>query len=155
MTGTADGPSKFSVRLVGTADVKDVRWQKMIRIVGPDLFVSQAVQNSGLHGLQRFLVESIYDWRVETDDTAKVLIKWQGYGESERTWEPLAQVYEDVSVITKKYVTEVNNETLTETLDQVEESSSSENDTSDDFRVRSTKGSTRDLQLNHLMKTQS
>ena len=43
-----DGPSKFSVRLVGTTDVKDVHWQKMIHIGGPGLFVSQAVQNSDL-----------------------------------------------------------------------------------------------------------
>ena len=104
----------------------------MIRIGGPGLFVSQAVQVSSLHDLQRFLVESIDDWRVEGDGTVKVLIKWQGYDESERTWEPLAQVYEDVPVIIKKYVTEVNDGTLTEPLDQVEESSSSDDDTSDE-----------------------
>ena len=75
MTGTADGPSNFFVRLVGTADVKDVHWQKMIRIGGSDLFVSQAVQNSALHDLQRFLVEPIDDRRVEADGTVKVLIK--------------------------------------------------------------------------------
>ena len=67
--------STFAVRLVGTADVKDVHLQKMIRIGGSGLFVSQAVQNSTLHDLQRFLVESIDDWRVETDGTVKVLIK--------------------------------------------------------------------------------
>ena len=130
MTGTADGPSKFSVRLVSTTDVKDVHCQKMIRIGGPGLFMSQAVQNS--HLCTTFLIESIDDWRVEADGTVKVLIKWQGYDESERTWEPLAQVYEDVPVITKKYVTEVNDDTLTEALDQVEESISSDDDTSDE-----------------------
>ena len=70
--------------------------------------------------------------RVESDGTGKVLIKWQGYDESERTWEPLVQMYEDVPVIAKKYVTEVNDDTLTEALDQVEESSSSDDDTSDE-----------------------
>ena len=39
------------------------------------LFVSQAVQNSALHDLQRFL-DSIDDWRVEADGTVKVLTKW-------------------------------------------------------------------------------
>ena len=68
----------------------------MIRIGGPGLFVSQAVQNSTLHDLQRFLVESIDDWRVEADGTVQVLIKCQGYGESER---PLTEVYEDILVI--------------------------------------------------------
>ena len=43
----------------------------------------------------------------------------QGYDESERTWEPLAQVYEDVPVITQKYVDEVDDPTLAEALDQV------------------------------------
>mgnify|MGYP003331314050 CR=1 FL=1 len=82
--------------------------------------------------LQMFLVESIDDWRVEADGTVKVLIEWQEYDESERTWEPLDQVCEDVPVITNKYVTEVNDDTLTEALDQVEESSSSDDDTSDE-----------------------
>ena len=36
----------------------------------------------------------------------------EGFDESERTWEPLVQVYENVPVITKKYVTEVNDNTL-------------------------------------------
>ena len=47
----------------------------MIRIGEPGLLVSQVVQNSDLHDLQWFLVESIDDWRVEDDDTVKVLIK--------------------------------------------------------------------------------
>ena len=59
----------------------------MICIGGSGLIVSQAVQNSVLHDLQRFLTESIDDRRVEADDIVKVLIKWQGYDESERTWE--------------------------------------------------------------------
>ena len=55
-----------------------------------------------------------------------VLVKYQGYGEF------VVQVYEDVPVITKKYVTEANDNTLTESLDQAEESSSSDDDTSDE-----------------------
>ena len=51
--------------------------------------------------------------------TVRVLIRWQGYDESERTWEPLTQVYEDVPVITEKYVEEVDDPTLTEALDRV------------------------------------
>ena len=48
-----------------------------------------------------------------------MLIRWQGYDESERTWEPLQQVYEDVAVITQKYVTAVNDPGLTAALEQV------------------------------------
>ena len=67
--------------------------------------MSQVVQNSALHDLHRFLVESIDDWGYDDDgETVKVLVRWQGYDESERTWEPLQQVYEDVAVITQKYV---------------------------------------------------
>ena len=92
----------------------------MRRIAGPGLFVSQAVQNSALHDLQRFLVESIDDWRYDEDgETVKVLIRWQGYDESERTWEPLQQVHEDVTVITQKYVDSVNDPGLTAALEEV------------------------------------
>ena len=91
----------------------------MIHIAGPGLFVSQAVQNSALHDLQRFLVQSIDQWRLKDDGTVELLIRWQGYDESERTWEPLAQVYEDVEVITTKYVEETNHPTLTQALDQI------------------------------------
>ena len=143
ITGVAEAPTIFCVRLVGSEDVKKVHWQKMIHIAGPGLFVSQAVQNAALHDLQCFLVESIDQWRLEDDGTVMVLIRWQGYDESERTWEPLAQVYEDVPVITQKYVDEVDDPTLAEALDRVIEddlpdlvevssSESSDEDSSDD-----------------------
>ena len=117
--GAAEAPAIFQVRLVGTEVTKLVHWQKMIRVAGPGLFVSQAVQNSALHDLQRFLVQSIDQWRVKDDGTVELLIRWQGYDESERTWEPLAQVYEDVEVITRKYVEETDDPTLTQALDDV------------------------------------
>ena len=120
VTRAVEPPTVFGVRLVGTQAEKLVHWKKMRRIAGPGLFVSQAVQNSALHDLQRFLVESIDDWTYEDDGIGvKVLIRWQGYDESERTWEPLQQVYEDVAVITEKYVTAVNDPGLTAALEQV------------------------------------
>ena len=116
----AEPSAIFEVRLVGTTTPKKVHWQKMRRIAGPGLFVSQAVQNSALHDLQRFLVESIDDWGYDDDgETVKVLVRWQGYDESERTWEPLQQVYEDVAVITQKYVDTVNDPGLTAALEEV------------------------------------
>ena len=72
---TTEAPAIFEVRLVGTEVTKRVHWQKMIRIAGPGLFVSQAVQNSALHDLQRFLVQSIDQWRVKDDGTVELLIR--------------------------------------------------------------------------------
>ena len=113
-------PAIFGVRLVGTEAEKLVHWQKMRRIAGPGLFISQAVQNSALHDLQRFMVETIDDWRYDQDGSGvRLLINWQGYDESERTWEPLLQVYEDVAVIVQNYVNEVNDPGLTAALEQV------------------------------------
>ena len=92
----------------------------MRHIAGPGLFISQAVQNSALHDLQRFMVETIDDWRYDQDGSGvRLLINWQGYDESERTWEPLLQVYEDVVVIVQNYVNEVNDPGLTAALEQV------------------------------------
>ena len=119
VTGAAEAPTIFRVRLVGTEVEKLVHWQKMIRIAGPGIFISQTVQNSALHDLQRFLVQSIDQWSLEDDGKVKLLIRWQGYDESERTWEPLAQVYEDVKFITQKYVDETNNPILTQALEDV------------------------------------
>ena len=120
MIRAVEPPAIFGVRLVGTEAEKLVHWQKMRRIAGPGLFISQAVQNSALHDLQRFMVETIDDWRYDQDGSGvRLLINWQGYDESERTWEPLLQVYEDVAVIVQNYVNEVNDPGLTAALEQV------------------------------------
>ena len=38
-----------------------VSWRRVFRIAGPEVTVTQAVQDSALHDLQRFKVESFVD----------------------------------------------------------------------------------------------
>ena len=55
------------VRLVGQGDVVKVSWRRVFQIAGPDMTIIQAVQDSALHDLQRFKVESFEDWGFADD----------------------------------------------------------------------------------------
>ena len=120
--GPKDGsPAEFHVRLVGTDESKDVHWRKMRRLAGPGLVISQAVQNSALHDRQRFVVECFDDWGIDEDGVAKILVRWRGFDDDERTWEPLAQLYEDVKVLVTKYVAEQDEPVLHAALNEVKD----------------------------------
>ena len=60
------------------------------------------MQNSALHDLQRFKVEAFEDWGFDDDGNVQVLVRWRGFDESERTWEPMGQLHEDVEVLLRK-----------------------------------------------------
>ena len=68
-----DDPDKVLVRLVGQDDVTKVSWRRVYRIAGPDMTITQAVQDSALHDLQTFKVESFEDWGF--GDDGKVVLK--------------------------------------------------------------------------------
>ena len=94
-----------------------VSWKKCRRIAGPGLQVSQAVQNSAQHDLQTFKVDHFVDWGVNDDGKVVLLVHWQGYDESERTWELLSELYDDVKVMVNKYVHEQDRDDLTAARD--------------------------------------
>ena len=66
--GLVDGdPDKVQVRLVGQDDVVRVTWRRVFHIAGPDMTITQPVQDSALHDLQKFKVESFEDWDFAND----------------------------------------------------------------------------------------
>ena len=66
--GLAEGdPDKVLVRLVGQDDVAKVSWRRVYRIAGPEMTITQAVQDSALHDLQQFKVEAFMDWGFGED----------------------------------------------------------------------------------------
>ena len=91
----------------------------MRRIAGPNLFVSQAVQNAAIHDLQRFQAEELRDWGISDDDQVVIKVHWQGFDDDEDTWEPLAQLHQDIPVMVSKYVQQEANEQLTAALTEI------------------------------------
>ena len=95
--GLKDGaPDKIIVRLVGQDQVATVSWKRARRIAGPGITITQAVQDAALHDLQKFKVEAFVDWGFADDGTVVLKVRWQGFDESEDTWEALGQLYADV-----------------------------------------------------------
>ena len=41
-----------------------------------------------VHGVREYYVEAIRDYRIESDGSARFLVKWRWYPENECTWEP-------------------------------------------------------------------
>ena len=110
-----EGPTSYNVQLLGDDAVTEVHWSKMRRLAGPEMPVDEEIQASALHDRQRFKVERFDDWLVD-DGEAELLVRWLHHSEEERTWEPLAQLLEDVPVLVTKYVDEVDDEELSQVL---------------------------------------
>ena len=92
------------MKLVGQDETTNVHWRRCRRIAGPGITVTQAVQNSALHDLQRFIVDEIDDWGFNEDGSAMLHVQWRGFDETEVTWEPMDQLHEDVSEKVAVYV---------------------------------------------------
>ena len=112
-------PDKVLVRLVGQDDVTKVSWRRVYRIAGPDMTITQAVQDSALHDLQTFKVESFEDWGFGDDGKVVLKVRWRGFGADEDTWETMEQLDEDVEVLVGQYVEKVDNADLTQALLQL------------------------------------
>ena len=111
-----NSPAKLVVKLVGQDDTANVHWRRCRRIAGPGITVTQAVQNSALHDLQRFIVDAIDDWGFNEDGSAMLHVQWRGFDETEATWEPLEQLNEDVPEKVAAYVKDTAAPALAEAL---------------------------------------
>ena len=108
---------KVQVRLVGQDDIATVSWKRVYRLAGPGITITQAVQDAALHDLQKFKVEAFVDWGFADDGSVVLKVRWQGFDDSEDTWEPLEQLYADVKVMIDKYVAATDNDDLTAARD--------------------------------------
>ena len=114
-----DDPDKVLVRLVGQDEATKVSWRRVYRIAGPDMTITQAVQDSALHDLQTFKVESFEDWGFGDDGKVVLKVRWRGFDADEDTWEPMEQLDEDVEVLVGQYVEQIDNADLTQALLQL------------------------------------
>ena len=74
--GLKDGaPDKVIVRLVGQDKTATVSWKRVYRLAGPDIVITQAVQDAALHDLQKFLVEDFIDWGFADDGTVVLKVR--------------------------------------------------------------------------------
>ena len=86
--GLVDGDSdKVLVRLVGQDETLRVSWRRVRRIAGPNMSVTQTVQDNTLHDLQKFKVETFVDWGFADDGSVVIKVHWCGFDENEDTWE--------------------------------------------------------------------
>ena len=64
-------------------------------------------------------MESFVDWGFADDGSVVFKVRWRGFDDNEDTWEPMAQLDEDVEVLVGKYVEDIDNPDLTQALLQV------------------------------------
>lgn len=88
----------------------------------------EEIQVCALHDRQRFVVERFDDWLIDKGD-AELFVKWKLHSDEERTWEPLIQLVEDVSVLVKKYVANIDNVEIQNEYDEAVAMVESQNDT--------------------------
>ena len=100
------------IQNVGGGKIVPVSWRKCKRLGGPELTLTDAMRQSALHDLQRFLVEEILAWRTRAGQV-ELRVKWRGYDVADNTWEPLATLHADVPYLVGKYVSSVARAPLT------------------------------------------
>ena len=72
------------------------------------------MQDCALHDQQEFVVADLMDWGFDDNNNVLIKVHWLGFEDSEDTWEPMAQLYEDVKHKVEKYVKEEDDPQLTE-----------------------------------------
>jgi hypothetical protein len=65
-----------------------------------------------------YQVDHLVDIRPSKDGY-EILVQWLGFSEHERSWEPIQQVYEDVPVALKTFLTDVRMESIWDSLNTV------------------------------------
>ena len=55
-------------------------------------------------------------WGFSDEDTVLLQVHWQNFDESERTWQPMGELYADVPAMVQKFVDEQDNDALTAAL---------------------------------------
>jgi hypothetical protein len=59
-------------------------------------------------------VEALLDPRINRLNGAwEILVSWRGLQDVDNTWEPLVNLMYDVPILVQRYVSDVNNESLT------------------------------------------
>ena len=109
-------PTSFGVQMVGGGPERAVHWRKMRRIAGPDVDVPTSVQTRAMHDAQRFLVEEFRSHK-RVDGKYVLEVKWQGYPDTDNTFESLDQMFEDVPFWVRRYVRDTDDDGLTRAYD--------------------------------------
>jgi hypothetical protein len=65
--------------------------------------VQEWIKSASSSNMDTYEVDSIRDLQGDGGN-AKVLVAWLGFPESEWTWEPIQQVYQDVPLLVKQFL---------------------------------------------------
>ena len=91
---------------------KEVHVSRIKKYADSDLRVSAELRLSAEYD-QVACVSSIVAHRVETQEF-QLKVRWQGFEEADDTWEPIAQLLEDVPEIVRKYAETTSDAALIE-----------------------------------------
>ena len=97
----------YKVQRVGDlTDIQVVHYSRM-QFLTSDAVMAQDVQewikSASSSNMDTYEVDSIRDLQGDGGN-AKVLVAWLGFPESEWTWEPIQQVYQDVPLLVKQFL---------------------------------------------------
>ena len=98
----------YSVRLIGRPDKppKTVHWSRMKRFGSAGFDISERLTRTAVNDCQKFEIDRFMAWRCDSNGEVELMARWHGFEPEDDTWEDLRQLYDDVPVLVRKYLSE-------------------------------------------------
>ena len=101
------GVTRLHVRIIGGGDDDAghyVHWNQCKRFAGPDAVMPKGVVEAAQRDANQFVVEEIRDWGFDDDDAVMLLVRWEGFGPEDDTWEMTRELAKGVGRVVRGYL---------------------------------------------------
>ena len=81
-----------------------MHWNQCKRFADPDTVMPKGVVEAAQRDANQFVVEEISDWGFDDDDDVMLLVRWEGFGPEDDTWEMAGDLAKGAGRVVRGYL---------------------------------------------------